>query len=453
MSPLDRTIQPTAGPLRPFDFPEITGARLSNGIPLETVALPRLPVVTAFLSLRAGEEGLMEERGGLSILTGDALEGGTKRRSGAALAEALEDLGADVDVHTGWSGTTVSLSCLADRLPGGLALLGEMVREPSFPEDEVARARQQQMARIRQGSMDPGTLASQRMMAEIYADGETYGRPAIGREKVVEGFVVDTLRGYAEGFYQATGAALVVAGDVDPDEVRSAADGVFGDWAGRPMSDQVPEGRSRPGGSRVVVVDMPNAVQAEIRIAHVGVARSYPNFAALQVGNAILGGTFSSRLNLNLREKNGFTYGVRSRFAARRGPGPFSISTAVDTENTPAAIREAFFELRKLLDDGPSLEEVEATRDYLAGIFPLRLESTGQVASRVAEIRTFGLPQDEWTSYRDRIRAVTPEAALAALRETIRPDELVVVAAGNAAGLTAGLEALEIGPVQVISKD
>lgn len=453
MTPLDRNVQPTPGPLRPFDFPGVSEAKLSNGVPLEVVSLPRLPVVTALLSLRAGEEGLTADRGGLSILTGDALEGGTRRRSGAALAEALEALGADVDVHTGWSGTTVSLSCLADRLPDGLALLGEMVREPSFPEDEVARARQQQMARIRQGTKDPGTLASQRMAAEIYAEGEGYARPAIGREEVVEQFQVDTLRGYAEGFYQATGAALVVSGDVDADEVLQSAEGVFGDWAGRSVETHSPKGQPNPGGPRVVIVDMPAAVQSEIRIAHVGVARDYPEFAALQVGNAILGGTFSSRLNLNLREKNGFTYGVRSRFAARRGPGPFSISTAVDTENTPAAIREAFHEVRRLLQDGPEVEEIEATRDYLAGIFPLRLESTGQVAARVAEVRTFGLPRDEWTGYRDRIRAVTPDAALAALRETIRPDEMVVVIAGNAEGLVPGLEALQIGPIQVIGSD
>lgn len=452
MSPLDRNIRPAAGPLRPFDFPSVSRDKLSNGIPLDVVSLPRLPVVTALLSLRAGEEGLGADRGGLSILTGDALEGGTRRRSGAALAEALEDLGADVDVHTGWSGTTVSLSCLADRLPQGLALLGEMVREPSFPEDEVARARQQQTARIRQGTMDPGTLASQRMAVEIYAAGEPYARPAIGTEEVVGAFQVDTLRGFAEGFYQATGSALVLAGDIDADEVREAAEGVFGDWPGRPVEDTAPKGLANAGGGRVVIVDMPNAVQSEIRIAHVGVSRSFPDFAALQVGNAILGGTFSSRLNLNLREKNGFTYGVRSRFAARRGPGPFSISTAVDTENTPAAVREAYFELRKLLADGPTTVEVEATRDFLAGVFPLRLESTGQVASRVAEIRSYGLPADEWTGYRDRIRAVTAEAALAALRQTIRPDELVVVIAGNAAGLTEGLEALQIGPIQVIRR-
>lgn len=453
MSPVDRTVAPAPGPLRPFDFPAIDAGALSNGVPLDVIRLPRLPVATAYLVLPAREDQLGPDDGGLSILTAEALEGGTARRSGAELAVALEELGADVDVHAGWSSTTVSLSCLSDRLDAGLRLLGEMVREPGFDEAEVERARQQQLARIRQQSMDPGSVASHRAQAEFYADGEPYGRPAFGSAEAVEAWPHAAVKGWAESAYHADGAALVVAGDVDPAAVRRSAGEVFGDWAGRPLDDRIPEGRPGRGGGRIVVVDLPSAVQSEIRIGHVGVPRSWPRFAELTVGTSVLGGTFSSRLNLNLREKHGFTYGVRARFSPRRGPGPFQVSTAVDTENTPAAIREAFSEIRRLLDEGPTAEEIDSTRDYLAGIFPLRLESTGQVASRVAESRIFGLPDDEWTGYRERIRAVTADGALSALRAAIRPDELVVVVSGNAGALRPGLEALGLGPVEVVERD
>ena len=452
MSPLDRTLAPPPAALREFDFPTPRTSALSNGIPLDVIRLPRLPVATAHLVLPAGEDRLLGDRAGLAILSGDALEAGTARRSGADLAEALEELGADVDVHTGWSSTTVSLSCLSDRLQAGMHLLAEMVREPGFDPDEVERARQQQLARIRQQTMDPGSVASLRAQHEIYADGEPYGRGALGTEDAVAGWSLDAVREWSREAYQADGAALVVAGDVDPVAVHAGAEAIFGDWAGHDARADAPAGAARPGGNRIVVVDLPKAVQAEIRIAHVGVARDHAEHAALQVGSSILGGTFSSRLNLNLREKNGFTYGVRARFSTRRGPGPFMIATAVDNENAAAAIREAFHEVRRLLADGPDEDEVAATRDYLAGIFPLRLESTAQVASRVAETRIFGLPADEWSGYRDRIRAVTVDAALAALRSAIRPDELVVVVSGAAEALRPDLEALGLGPVEVVDR-
>ncbi len=453
MTSPDRTVAPAPGPLRSFDFPAVESSALENGVALDVVRLPRLPVVTAYLSLPAGEEALQSERAGLATLTGEALEGGTSKRGGAELAEALEALGADVDVHSGWAATTISLSCLAERLGEGLSLLSEMVREPGFPEAEVERARAQQLARIRQQRMDPGSLATYRAHREIYADGEPYARPALGREATVAPVGVEALRGWAEAFLHAGGASLTVAGDVDADEVHRLASQALGDWRARPVERSVPAGRSRGGGRRIVVVDLPNAVQSEIRVSQVGVPRNAPERAALTVGNAILGGTFNSRLNLNLREENGFTYGVRSRFAGRRGPGPFSISTAVDTENTPAALREIFHEVERILEGGPTAEETEATRDYLAGVFPLRLESTSQVASKVAEQRIYELPADEWTGYRDRIRDVTPEAAHTALRDRLRPDELVVVISGNAGELRPGLEALGVGPVEVTDRE
>ncbi|MDT8342183.1 MAG: insulinase family protein, partial [Longimicrobiales bacterium] len=176
MSPIDRSSPPAPGPLRTFTFPPVVRERLDTGLALRVAALPRLPVATALLVLPAGEDTLAAARAGTAVLAGDALEGGTRRRSGIELAEAFERLGAELEVGTGWNATTVSASCLAERLPEVLALLAEVVREPAFPEDEVARVRAQQLARVRQRAMDPGALASDRTLAEVYAPGEPYGR-------------------------------------------------------------------------------------------------------------------------------------------------------------------------------------------------------------------------------------------------------------------------------------
>jgi zinc protease len=179
------------------------------------------------------------------------------------------------------------------------------------------------------------------------------------------------------------------------------------------------------------------------------VPRKVAGYESLVVSLAVLGGTFSSRLNLNLREKHGFTYGIRARMGYRRGPGPFSISTAVDTGVTAAAVREIVGEVTRYVADGPDENEVVSARDYLAGVFPLRLETTGQVASRVGELLLFDLPPDTWAGYRDRIRAVTPDSAHAAAREHVRPDDLAICVVGDAEVVVPELEALELGPVEV----
>lgn len=446
---LDRSTPPPPGPLRAFDFPPSTREKLACGAALEVVHLPRLPLVTAILVLRAGEDRLSAARAGLAVLAGDALEGGTSELEGHAFAAALESIGADLDVSTGWDATTVSLSCLADRLPRGLELLASVVRDPAFPEAEVARTREGQLARIRQREMDPGSLAGLWTARTLYAEGEPYARSALGAAEHVAAFGRDAVVGYADARYRPAGAALVVAGDVDTGEVRTLADRVFGGWTGGEGAPPPPTGAPASSERRVVVVDRPGAVQSEIRVGHVGAARSIADHADLVVGNAVLGGTFGSRLNLNLRERNGFTYGVRARWAFRRGPGPFVVSTAVDTAVTADAIREIVREVEGMHADGPTSEEVEQARDYLAGVFPLRLQSTAQVASRVAQQHLHGLPDDTWSGYRERIRAVSGPSAHAALRRHLRPETLQFVVVGAADEVAPALEALDIGPVEV----
>lgn len=448
---LDRSTPPAPGPLRSFTFPPLTRHRLPNGLPVEVAAIPHLPVATAFLVLPAGEDVLPEQRAGIALLAGEALEGGTERRSGVELAEALEDVGADLDVTTGWNATTVSLSCLTDRLAEALALLGEMVLEPAFPEAEVIRIRDQQLARIRQRAMDPGALASESMARFIYADGEPYGRSLLGSTASVTAATPEILRGFAESYYRPSGGGLVVAGDVDEGEVLATAEGIFEGWTGAPPERTVPTGAPRETGRHIHVVDRPGAVQSELRLGHPGASRKIGEYPDLVVANAVLGGVFSSRLNLNLRERHGFTYGIRSRFAYRRGPGPFTVSTAVDTGVTGDAVREAVGEMERYVTDGPTREEVESARDYIAGVFPLQLESTGQVAARVAELLVHDLPHDTWATYRDRVRAVTRESAAEAARRFLHPDRLQITVVGDAEQVAPRLRELELGPVEVHS--
>lgn len=445
----DRALPPAPAAVRPFAFPPVESRTLDGGLALRVARLPRLPVVAMTLVLPAGESALGESRAGHAVLTADALEGGTRARSGTELAEALEGIGASLQASASWDATTVSVTCLADRLEEALGLLAEVVLRPAFPEEEVARIREQQLARIRQREMDPGSLASDRAAELIHASGLPYARPVGGTVVSVAGFGAAEAATLAAELYRPRGGALVVAGDVDPEQVTALARTVLGGWEGDASGGRDFVVAPRFTGATVHVIDRPGAVQSEIRIGHPGVAMKDPDHYGLVVMNTILGGAFTSRLNLNLRERHGFTYGVRSRFVFRRSAGPFVVSTAVGTDVTAGAVREILQEIRLMAGQGPSEAEVEAARDYIAGVFPLRLETTAQVASRIAELIVYDLPSDHHARYRDRIRAVSREDAAGAAARHVHPDRATVVVVGDADAVRAPLEELGIGPLTV----
>ena len=197
------------------------------------------------------------------------------------------------------------------------------------------------------------------------------------------------------------------------------------------------------------MVHRPGSVQSEIRVGHVGVERTTPDYFPLSIANMVLGGTFSSRLNLNLRERHGFTYGVRSHFSFRSRPGPFEISTAVGNDVTAPAVSEIFTELEAFAERGPTPDEVAAARDFAAGVFGLQLETAGQIASRVTQLVIFGLPDSYFDDYRGRLRAVTAGDAAEAAKRHMRPADAQVVVVGDADVVRAPLEALDVGPVEV----
>jgi len=451
VSTLDRARPPVPGAIRNFDFPATERLRIAeNGLDVRVARVPRLPLVSVDLFMRGGEQELVDDRAGLAVLAADALDGGTRRRSGADLAEALERIGARLSAYTGWEGTTVSMTCLADRLEEAFPLLAELVVEPDFPEAEVGRAREQRLASIRQRAMDPGSLANDQAVRAYFRGGIPYARPVGGTEETVSPLTRQALRGYAEVAYRPDGGGLVVAGDVEPGEVAALASRHLGGWAGAPLVGAAFEAAPATRNRRVVIVDRPGSVQSEIRVGHVGAERGTPDYFPLLVGNMLLGGTFTSRLNLNLREKHGFTYGVRSRFSFRTRPGPFEVSTAVANDVTAPAVGEIVSELERLVAGGPTEEEVASTRDFAAGVFGLQIETVDQIATRLTHVLVFGLDERYFHDYRDHVRAVTVDATWEALRRHVRPAEMQIVIVGDASAVEGPLRALELGPVEVV---
>lgn len=447
MKDFDRSQAPSPGTIRPFEFPTVVSERLSTGLELRIASQSGMPLVTAMAVLDAGETCVDLERAGLAVLAGDALEGGTEIRSGAALARALEGIGAGFGSATGWDSTTVAVSCLPEHLPEALGLLSEMIRLPAFPIEEFERYRSQRLATMGQRAMDPGSLAADHFSRWLYREGDAYGRPLGGTPEGIRDLSPDSVREFVAQRYGPNTAGLVIVGDIEVSEAVAQAEQAFGGWVRQAEAVDPVVATPRTLTKAAHLLPRAGAVQSEIRIGHVGVARGTEDHFPLMAFNMILGGSFTSRLNLNLRERNGFTYGVRSSFAQRRGPGPFSVSTAVDTSVTAAAVGEIMAEIEGLVADGPTEEEVSMARNYLAGVFPLRLETSGQIAARIAETLVYDLPDDYYQTYRDRIREIEVDEVAAAGQRNVRPEGMCTLIVGDTDAVVPEIADMDLGPV------
>lgn len=453
MSPetLDRTRPPEPGPVRAYDFPTVVREPLDGPDTPELLVARHgdLPLITAEVILEGGAAAEPAELAGVAQLTAEALETGTRDRDLDTLAWELESLGVELEAAAGWDAASVGITVPAERFEPAMALLAEIVRRPAFPATQVERLRDERLADLLQRRKEPRALAADAAARFIYRDGVPYGRPLIGLEETVEALDADALRRFHEERYRGGGAALILTGAVDPDRARRVAREHFGDWRGRVDPAVDFEVAPRVDETTVFIVDRPGSVQSEIRLGHVGVDRHHADYFPLTVFNTVLGGAFTSRLNMSLRERHGFTYGARSGFAFRRRPGPFTVDVAVASDVTARALEEALKEVRQLREEGPTDAELSNARDYLRGVLPLRLQTTHAVASRVAELVIFDLPTDYFAGYRDRIGEVTRDDVLRVARETVHPDRMAVIVVGDAAQIEAPLRELAIGPVEV----
>jgi zinc protease len=447
---IDRATVPAPGAIRPFHFPRVERAVLSNGMTLLTAAHGAVPLVTARLVLDAGATREPLDMAGLAQLTAHTIDGGTTKRDAEGISWALESLGAHFDVGTGWDTMGLSVTAAADQMPQVLELLAEMVLDAQFPESEVRRVRNEQIGEIMQNRSDPRSLAAEMAVRFIYKPGATYGRTVLGDPTTVERLTRTEVQAFARTRCAPAGSALVLVGALD-DRILSVAERCLAGWMNTLGPQSAATADARHAATAVHIVNRPGSVQSEIRIGHPGVTRTDPDYFALLVMNSILGGAFTSRLNMNLREKQGFTYGVQSSFAYRRARGPFVISTAVATDVTARAVEEILKDVNTLRSEGVTAEELSNTRDYLAGLLPLEAQTTEQVAVKLSELFAYTLPDDYFDDYRDGIARVTGADVLRVAQEHVRPQEFAIVVVGDAAQIETPLRALELGPLEVHS--
>lgn len=442
-----REVPPAPGEVRPYAFPTVTRHRLSNGLTVLHAHQGQVPVVGLRFVVAAGAAAEPVDRAGLARLTASALDAGTQLRDGPALALELERIGIELGTSAGWDAVDLEATVPSSRLGPALALIAEIARRAAFAPSEVERIRGEQLGQILLRRTEPRALADDAALRFLFAPDTRYARPLVGTRSAVEALDADALRGFRDRLFVPSNCALVIVGDLDADTALAGAEKHFGDWDGSGHEPAEPVVRPYAETSAVHIVRRPDAVQSEIRVGHTSVARGHPANVPLEVMNAILGGMFTSRLNLNLREQHGFTYGVRSGFTFRRTGGAFLTSTAVATDVTARAVEEVIAEITRMHESGVTEDELTTARDYLTGVMPLELQTAGEVADALTELFVYGLPDDWHARHRAEIAAVSSEAIAEAAHRHLRPDAAAIVVVGDPDAITDGLVALEAGDV------
>ena len=421
--------EPT-GP-RSYRFPIFVRRTLANGISIIVAPVAKLPVVTVLAMVEAGASFEPRGKDGVAALTARSMLEGAGNLDGVALANRFERIGASVEAHAGWDMAVVSLTTLSNRLPDALSLVRDLLRTPSFPDREIRRLKEERLAELLQQRADPRSLADEHFARTVYAADARYAAPEEGSAASVRALTRDDIAAFHAEHYQPHGVTLIFAGAIAVDDAATLAGELFDDWRGGP-APRAPRDVDRPQvGRSVRIVAKADAPQSELRVGHVGPPRNVPDYFDAMVMNAILGGLFSSRINLNLREKHGYTYGAFSAFEWRRGAGPFVVHTAVKSDVTGSAVKEILTEIERMRTTEIGEDELTLATSYLDGVFPIRYETTASIATALANLVNHRLPEDFYDTYRTHVRNVTTQSVLKAAQQHLRPDALRTVVVGD----------------------
>jgi zinc protease len=443
------TLRPKPARPRSYRFPSFSDETLSNGIRLIIAPVSKLPVVTVLVLVDAGSTSDPRGKEGVAALTAAALLEGSRRLDGAELAEEFEKLGTSVESGADWDSAFFKITVLSDKLKPATDLLGEVLSTPLFPEREIERLKAERLAEILQLETEPRGLADEKFSEFLYAEDSRYSKPDEGSADSVGLLRRADVEHFYRSNYNSGSTTVVVAGDTPIEAIREWVFAAFRTWPMGSPRKQPLSAKPRTLERAAHIVDKTDAPQSELRVGHVGLPRNHPDFFSTLVMNAVLGGLFGSRINLNLREAHGYTYGASSFYDWRRGPGPFVISTAVESQVTAPALREILGELERIRKEPVSTEELSLAREYLEGVFPIRYETTSAIASALATLAIYELPAEYYDSYRRNIHSVTTASVLEAAKAHLHPDELQTVIVGDARVVRDSLTDLPLGHLVV----
>jgi predicted Zn-dependent peptidase len=449
----DRSVAPKPGPAPALRLPAIQKHKLSNGLAVWIVELHKVPVAHVSLVVKSGSGAdTTQKKFGVASLTAQMLDEGAGSRDALAIADAVDHLGADLSTSSSFDGSFVDLHVPVARLKDALAIMADVALRPTFPDKELERLRTELLTSLIQAQDNPASLIAFAFPRLVFGVEHRYGTLAAGTATTIKGFTTADLEQFHARHFVPGNAALIVTGDVTPATVLPMLESAFGSWKGAgPQPSAVPVAPQLQA-RQVYLVDKPGAAQSQVRIGWVGVPRSTPDFFTLRVLNTILGDAFTSRLNTNLREQHGYSYGARSAFDMRLAPGPFYALAGVQTDKTSESLQEFFNELEGIRQPVPA-GELEKAKNYIALQLPRSFETSRSLASAVSQVVLYGLPDDYYVTFTDRIRAVTAADVQRAAEKYIQPDKLAVVIVGDRTAIEPKVAALNLGPLKIVTID
>ena len=449
----DRTRPPQIGPAPPLNLPPIQKRALSNGLPVWVIETHEVPIAQINLVVLAGSGDDPAGKFGTASLAAAMLDEGAGSRSSLEIADAVEFLGADLATTSSFDASAVRLNVPIARLNDALPIMADVALRPTFPEDELNRLRQERLTALLQAKDDAPSIAARAFSRIVFGPTHRYGTGAVGTESTLKALSTQDLKTFHSTFFQPTNATLVVVGDVKADAVVAALEKQFGGWKMTiPVKRvEVPNARQLTAG-QIYIVDRPGAEQSQIRIGWVGVPRNNPDYFPLQALNTVLGGSFTSRLNQNLREKHGYAYGASSAFDMRLSAGPFVAAAGVQTDKTSEAVREFFNELNAITKPIPA-DELAKAKNYVALSFPSDFETTRDLAANAEQLIVYRLPDDFYQRYIANVQAVTADAVQKVAAKYIQPARFAVVIVGDRKTIEPGVRALNLLPVRVMTVD
>ncbi|MBM4169261.1 MAG: insulinase family protein [Ignavibacteria bacterium] len=446
----DRTKPPELGPPPSMKLPPIPRFTLSNGMNVVLMEKHDVPLVQINVLVRSGSAMDPVGKKGLASLTSDMMDEGAGTRDALQLADAIDFLGARISSSAGMHTSVVGLFTPTSKLGEALPLLADVVMRPTFPPSELDRLRKERLTTLLQWHDEPRAIASVKFNSAIFGSKHPYGLPSMGDEKSIRGFTVEDLRRFHGDRFHAGNASMIVVGAVQRGEIQTKLEALFGTWERRTAPSVSWPSVSQVAARTVTIVDKPGAAQSEIRIGRIGVERLTDDYFSIVVMNTVLGGSFTSRLNQNLRETHGYTYGAGSSFDMRPLPGPFLASSAVQTDVTDKALTEFMKELNGILEPITD-EELVRVRNYVALSYPSGFQSVGQIASQLNELVTYGLPENYFNTYIEKVLAVTKEDVQRVARKYLDPSKVAVVIVGDLKKIEKGVRDLKLGSMKTES--
>jgi zinc protease len=443
---------PKAAEARPLQVPVPKSFVLANGLTVLVNERPNLPVVSERLVVKTGSGANPADKPGLANFTAEMLDEGAGSRSALQIADHVAQLGGSLQTSSTMDASQVSAGSLKRTFPDMLTLIADVVRHPTFPQEEVERQRASRMASLVQQREDPNRVASAVMYSALYGPGHPYGYTEIGTEPSNKAMSRDDLQKFWSQNFVPNNTALIVSGQITVDELKPMVEKVFGDWAKGTPTQSAP-GDATTAKAKVLLVDKPGAPQTQLRVASIGVPRNTPDYEPIVVMNEILGGLFSSRINLNLREEHGYTYGASSQFVFRRAPGPFLVGTGVRTDVTGPAVSEIMKELKRIRESDVSQEELTLSKDSLVRSMAANFETSGDMNATTANTYIYDLGVDYYSKLASKLSAVTTEQVRGVAQKYVVPEKLVVVAVGDRSKVGPALAKLNLGATETWNAD